>query len=324
MHAYIRSIVPIYHNKNIISNDNDMDDNNDDESIDTSTNKSIDSNDRDISNSHIDDCSTSLAQKYESQLSDEGKSTYISRNYRRVGRMDSSGPLTDEEIALKKSSLSRILNAIASRFESVGYCQGLDRIVIHIMRAGRCAVSLASMRADDFILRDMNDFSRERECFSVVEALFMKLNLCDIYSSNGVFGLKLRLWQLAILIEIYCPKIYEQMKEESVNLEIFCISWIQTLFLGIEAMPALTVDRLWDVFILESSWVIIFQVCLAIIRLSEANLLNTSVDQVILYFNTYPDASVLDYEVLINEASKIDIDDGTLFTLEEYYKNNCC
>lgn len=232
--------------------------------------------------------------------------------------------VSNHDIDRKKLSLSRILSALASRFQSVGYCQGLDRIVIHVMRAGRCAVSDTSLTDSELLHRETFDALRERVCFSVIESLFNKLNLCDIYSSNGVFGLKLRLWQLAVLIEIYCPTIHAQMLEENVNLEVFCISWVQTLFLGIEAMPAITVDRVWDIFIHECSWVIIFQVALAIIRLSEKKLLLLPIDQVIMYFNQYPDPKVLDCKNLLDEASTISFDESTLNALEEYYKANCC
>ena len=45
--------------------------------------------------------------------------------------------VSEEDLNRKRNSLSRILHALAGRFEEVGYCQGLDRIIVHLMRASR-------------------------------------------------------------------------------------------------------------------------------------------------------------------------------------------
>ena len=86
--------------------------------------------------------------------------------------------LTAEDIERKKRSLTRILQALSTRFESVGYCQGLDRIVVHCMRACRCAVSARSFPSADIDQRDEIDEGRERECFSFLQELFEELGLC--------------------------------------------------------------------------------------------------------------------------------------------------
>lgn len=85
--------------------------------------------------------------------------------------------LTNEDIQRKKLSLTRILQALSSRFESVGYCQGLDRIVVHCMRAARCAVSSRSCPECDLDRRDEIDEKRERECFAFLDKLFTDLSL---------------------------------------------------------------------------------------------------------------------------------------------------
>jgi len=49
----------------------------------------------------------------------------------------SQSKVTEDDLKRKRRSLTRILHALAGRFVEVGYCQGLDRIVIHLMRAAR-------------------------------------------------------------------------------------------------------------------------------------------------------------------------------------------
>jgi hypothetical protein len=94
-------------------------------------------------------------------------------------RTPSSPPpaLTNEDIQRKKLSLTRILQALSTRFETVGYCQGLDRIVVHCMRSARCAVSSRSCPNCDLDRRDEIDEKRERECFAFLEKLFIDLSL---------------------------------------------------------------------------------------------------------------------------------------------------
>jgi len=228
--------------------------------------------------------------------------------------------LTEADILRKKESLTSILRAFSTRFESVGYCQGLDRIVVHLMRAARCAVSTHSFPDSERHRRREIDEQRERECFTVLEALFESMNLSDVYSRNSVFGLRLRIWQLAKLFEIYCPDLHRYLEKEGLSLEIFSIGWIQTLFLYAEAMPANTIDRIWDVFIVESSWTIIFQVAIAIMRMASEKVIGKEIDEVIDYFNTFPDEHILDAEILLPEACNINVTEGKLSLLEEQYK----
>ena len=104
------------------------------------------------------------------------------------------------------------------------------------------------------------------------------------------------------------------------SMEIFSIGWIQTLFLYVEAMPAHTIDRIWDIFTYERSWVIIFQVSIALMRLAQEEILNRSIDFVINYFNIFPDESILEPEVLLVEASHVKLDADMLRQLEEQYR----
>lgn len=121
------------------------------------------------------------------------------------------------------------------------------------------------------------------------------------------------------LLEIYCPELQQSLQNEGLSLEIFTIGWIQTLFLYVEAMPAETIDRIWDIFILESSWVIIFQVAIAIIRLSTSSLIGKSLEVILEYFNIFPDSEILEADLLLSEACRIHVTEEKLQHLQDIY-----
>lgn len=227
--------------------------------------------------------------------------------------------LMDSDIVTKKECLTNILQSLAGRFPSVGYCQGIDRVVVHVMRASRTAVSLASLTQEERSHRKTVNLSKEVECFSFLESFFETLQLPDVYSRDGVSGLRLRMWQLARLFEYHCPSLYKVLESEGMTLDVFCIGWVQTLFLYIEAMPAKTIDRIWDILIFEASWVIIFQVSVALVKMSSKSLIDSDLDEIVLYLNNFPDPSILEPEILLAEASKIHLTEEILERLKSEY-----
>lgn len=235
---------------------------------------------------------------------------------------DESVAVSDDDKARKKASLTRILQALGGQFETIGYCQGLDRIVIHVMRAARCAVSIHSVPPAELPRRDAITQERERECFTFLVQFLKKLNLDEVYSSKGVFGLKRRLWELTQLFQSYCPDLFAHLQNEGISLEVFAIGWIQTLFLYMEAMPAITVDRIWDLLIFERDWRVVYQIAIAIMKLSTANVINMPIDHIIDYFYNFPDEWILDAEALIQEASNIHITDEMMTTLDNAFRAN--
>jgi hypothetical protein len=229
--------------------------------------------------------------------------------------------LSEMDIMSKKESLTHILEAIAGRFPSVGYCQGIDRVVVHVMRASRTAVSISSLTSVERINRLEINAKKEVECFAFLEALFEALSLTDVYARDGVAGLRMRMWQLARLFEYHCPELFKTLEDEGMSLDVFCIGWVQTLFLYIEAMPAHTIDRIWDIMIFESSWIIIFQVSVALVKLSSDVLKGQELDEIVMYFNNFPNPSILEPEVLLVEASKINLNEEILERLSRAYEN---
>jgi hypothetical protein len=121
------------------------------------------------------------------------------------------------------------------------------------------------------------------------------------------------------LLEVYCPELQQTLQSDGLSLEIFTIGWIQTLFLYVEAMPAETIDRIWDIFIAESSWVIIFQVAIAIIRLATSSLRGKPLEAILEYFNVFPESEILEGDLLLAEACRVHITEEKLQHLQEIY-----
>jgi hypothetical protein len=90
---------------------------------------------------------------------------------------DPFSSISEDDIDRKKTVLTKILRALSTRFESVGYCQGMDRIVVHVMRAARCAVSLRSVPLAERPQRDQIADERARQCYSFLEGIFLRLSL---------------------------------------------------------------------------------------------------------------------------------------------------
>lgn len=240
--------------------------------------------------------------------------------------MQSSDSISIDDLKRKKCSLTRILLALAATFPSVGYAQGMDRLVVHAMRAARCTVSTNSLSNVELENRDEIDRCKERKVFSFLVQLFESLNLPEIFASNGVLGLRLRIYQLAELGAMHCPKLFAHVNAEGdgITPEIFGISWLQTLFLCVEAMPASTVDRIWDLLLFESSWLVVFRVSLAIFQLSEEYLLQEDLTGIIDYFNNFHYEEVLDHNVLLRHTQSIIIPTEELNRLEKEFRDQNC
>jgi hypothetical protein len=141
----------------------------------------------------------------------------------------------------------------------------------------------------------------------------------DLYSKERVFGLRLKIYQMSRLLEVYCPDLQQALQNDGLSLEIFTIGWIQTLFLCVEAMPAETIDRIWDIFITECSWVIIFQVAIAVVRLATISLHGKPLEAILEYFNLFPETEILEADLLLAEACRVNVTDEKLQHLQEIY-----
>eukprot|EP01090_Pellita_catalonica_P021269 TRINITY_DN7918_c0_g1_i1.p1 TRINITY_DN7918_c0_g1~~TRINITY_DN7918_c0_g1_i1.p1 ORF type:complete len:344 (+),score=56.90 TRINITY_DN7918_c0_g1_i1:142-1032(+) len=192
-----------------------------------------------------------------------------------------------------QKKLFNVLKAYAVLDPDLGYCQGMSFIT---------AVLLLHMD--------------EEAAFWV---------LCDLiksYNMRGVFGqglpvLRLSFFQLHELIRDLCPRIHAHFSENSVTPLLYASEWISTLF--VYNFPLTLVTRIWDVFLLENDHSYIFKISLAVLKLSEEDLLKLEFEEIVRYLKTK--GAHLDPDELIAKADSIDIPSTTLPELEKRWQD---
>ncbi len=75
--------------------------------------------------------------------------------------------------------------------------------------------------------------------------------------------MKLTIYQLTRLTQIYIPTVQKALEEKEISCEMFCIQWFITIFSHDFDRPWINV--IWDLF-LQRRWKFVFQVSLALLR----------------------------------------------------------
>ncbi len=83
-------------------------------------------------------------------------------------------------------------------------------------------------------------------------------------------------------------------------------------------MPSKTINHIWDIMLVERSMKIFFRVGTAILFLSQPILLNHELEGMMQYLNTFPDATILTHDILINCALQIKITNSMLAEIERW------
>jgi hypothetical protein len=87
-------------------------------------------------------------------------------------------------------------------------------------------------------------------------------------------------------------------------------------------MPSSTLDRIWDIFVFERNWKVIFRVALALLEASEELLLQFDPTQVMDFLRKFPGCEdLLDCERLIPNALDIKVTNKMLALLEAELAN---
>ena len=118
------------------------------------------------------------------------------------------------------------------------------------------------------------------------------------------------------LIHKKLPVLADHFDHHELNIGLFALGWFQTCFLYIPSMPSKTINRIWDIWLVERSSKIFFRVATAILFLSQPILLNHDLEGMMQYLNTFPDATIFNSEILINCALQIKVTNRMLSNLE--------
>lgn len=265
----------------------------------------------------------------------------------------SGNALTSEMKVDLQNKLRSILHALAARHEGVGYCQGMDYIVAHLLRVlqdtillrvvqrsiptGQNSTAKENKNIDEAAdwrtispeelrarMNDINSHSVvvEEVVFQVMDTFFSTYNLQHMYWPE-LRCLKTFCRVFESLIKQKLPVLADHFQHYDLNVGLFALGWFQTLFLYLPSMPSTTVCHIWDIWLVERSFKIFFRVGTAILFLSQPTLLNHDLEGMMTYLNTFPDATLLRRDILIPCAVQIKITNRMLVEIEiEVAKSN--
>ena len=285
------------------------------------------------------------AGSFASEFDEEKKSVDNERTrMKRKGRRSpeemalSANILTDEAKESLQSKLSFILHCLSVAHEGVGYCQGMDYVVAHLLRILQDTIRWKTVNGSmPTSIRSTPSFSGgrnmsheelkrayaeidnsmvvEETCFRVMDTFMSTYDLRHFYWPE-LRCLKTCCRVFEKLIQIKLPVLAEHMEYHELNVGLFALGWFQTLFLYLPSMPSATVCHMWDIWIVERSFKIFFRVATAILFLSQPILLNHELEGMMGYLNTFPDATLLSPDILIACALQIKITNRMLMDLE--------
>eukprot|EP00980_Cylindrotheca_fusiformis_P028182 scaffold22586_cov138-Cylindrotheca_fusiformis.AAC.2 len=247
--------------------------------------------------------------------------------------------LTNDVKVDLQSKLRFILHSLAAAHEDVGYCQGMDYVVAHLLRIlqdtvmwkaskgtlpARITTAPALGEASNLEFQDQqrmyeevdNSLVVEEVVFRVMDTFFTTYNLRHIYWPE-LRCLKTFCRVFERLIQIKLPVLADHFEHHDLNVGLFALGWFQTLFLYLPSMPSATVCHMWDIWLVERSFKIFFRVGTAILFLSQPTLLNNELEGMMTYLNTFPDATLLKPDILIPCALNIKVTNRLLQELEE-------
>lgn len=234
--------------------------------------------------------------------------------------------LTNELKVNLQKKLEAVLDGIAGAHEGVGYCQGMDYLVAHLLRNLQPTLDhlLQIDNLPDSIQRkDENVMSIAIEDDVVVETVFRVMHsFLTTYNMQHMYWPELRCLKTCCriferIIEKKLPVLSDHFEYHDLHIGMFALGWFQTLFLYIPSMPAPTINHMWDIWLVERSMKIFFRVGIAILFLSQPILLNSDLEGMMLYLNTFPDATIFNPDILIHCALQIKITNQMLEETEQ-------
>jgi len=288
-----------------------------------------------FSQSSVSGCDTALERHYQGKKSKKKQRGRMSQDELALG----GNALTEATKASLQDKLSFILHALAAAHSDVGYCQGMDYVVAHLLRilqdtirwkaANGSLPSVIKLAPPSFYGHEMNaqEFAEvyaevdrslvvEEACFRVMDSLFTSYNLRHFYWPE-LRCLKTCCLVFERLIQIKLPVLADHFEHHELNVGLFALGWFQTLFLYLPSMPSATVCHMWDIWLVERSFKIFFRVGTAILFLSQPILLNHELEGMMSYLNTFPDATLLSPDILIACALQIKVTNKMLMQLEQ-------
>ncbi|TDH72470.1 hypothetical protein CCR75_001266 [Bremia lactucae] len=238
--------------------------------------------------------------------------TDVRRTYGRVAPHKRATDYEDQDATEDLTTqLSEILHALAGRFPTVGYCQGMDYIAAHLLNQVMNGKTTPATKAE------------AESTFWLLVTLFENYGLQNMFAP-GLQPLHEHCFQTQRLLALTEPALAEHFVSEKVPVEMFAVGWFQTLYLYLNVLPQDTLNRIWDIFLYEKNWKMMLRVALALLQLSEKYVMGKPIDEIMHFFNTFADSAnvVLAEASLIESALRLKVTKTVLAKLQkQYYKH---
>ena len=156
-----------------------------------------------------------------------------------------------------QESLYRIAKAYSVYDSDIGYCQG-----------------------QSFLIASLLLQMPEEQAFGVLVKIMHNHGLRDMFRENFE-QLQLRLYQLDRLIETTMPDLWDHFSECGLEAHMYASQWFLTVFTA--KFPLFLVMRVLDLFLLEG-FQAVFQVALAILKVSKRELLEQDFEGLMKYY----------------------------------------
>ena len=138
---------------------------------------------------------------------------------------------------------------------------------------------------------------------------------------RGLFGEGMRETHLVLhvaerLIQLYLPKVYKQLDKEHIHVTMFATQWLLTQFTSSFRFDL--VLRVWDAFLGEG-WKVSYRIMLALLKLHESILLQSSFEDILALFRELP--SRVDGSTVIETAMQLPLRRQSIHKFEmEWYQ----
>ena len=190
-----------------------------------------------------------------------------------------------------KLMLKNILTALAFIRPEIGYCQGMNFI-------GGALINLTDS---------------EEKSFWIFLCFIDNIQLNLLYLKNMPDFL-IRVFQLKKCMELYFPKLYNHLRRNQINIDLFFSKWFLTIFSNY--FPFDVLYQIWDLFIIDK-WKSLFKFSMIIIFYMEEDLMKMDLNKFIIYFQTNEMLTSLTFEQMIKHYNDYKITNKKLEKLRE-------
>ena len=190
-----------------------------------------------------------------------------------------------------KEMLVNILSALAFIRPEIGYCQGMNFI----------AGALIEL------------IEEEEKIFWIFLSFIDNIDLNLLFLKN-MPDYSIRVFQLNYYIKQYYPKLFNHLKNQQINVDIFFSKWILTIFANY--LPFEKLYKVWDIFIIEK-WKAIFRISMVLLGMMKDKLIELDLTEFYSYFKSESIKQMIDFKYICRHYREYKITNKKLSELKE-------